>query len=232
MHREALASPLVPAPHPMRRGIIQPMRGLDLANASTQALAYVTVQAATEVQALHVDGNVAMTANTPGAMAALSSKQVNDLIVTLSALPPRLAGAQRAVDLGACAAKLANSNHQLIILTGEETGAFVVNKATSEGDTLHAEQRLLLSLALIIADGKIPDTMHIWGAKPPCGTCLRVLRAFSSALADTYDKTLLFSREAGQPRTVNEISLAGLFRGGSTGELGIFVRKFESAMGR
>lgn len=208
------------------------MRGLDLANACTKALTYVTVKAATEVQAVHVDGNVAMTANTPGAMAALGSGQKDELVDTLSALPPTIKGTQGAVDIGACATKLTQSDHQLIILTGEETGAFVVNKALSEGDTLHAEQRLLLALALIIASGTVPNTMHIWGAKPPCGTCRRVLEAFNKALSDVYDKVLLFSGEVGQPRTVNEISLSGLLGGGLTGDLGIFVRKFESAMGR
>lgn len=199
-------------------GIVQRMRGADLAAASTKALDMVGVKAATEVQAMHVDGSAAMTANEPTALDALDDEgRLEDLVKTLSPSHARRLGAVKwAEDYPSCATKLAVKDRSLIIL----------NKGAGE---YHAEQRLLLVLAQMLKNNSVPDTIHVWGAKPPCGTCKAVLKAFSDALDAVYEKVIIFSNQAGQDRVLASIKNDAVFTVGDSDEskFAKFARKFR-----
>ncbi len=181
------------------------------------ALGYATVKLATEVQGLHVDGSVAMTANRPAAMQAISEEQLSTLLPPLSRYGPAVQNIKSAVSEQSCATKLAAKDGSLVIL-----GA--------GGGDLHAEQRLLLVLAYMLQTNQVPQTIHVWGAKPPCGTCRAVLTAFNNALNNVYDKAILFSGAEGQDRSRTSLSLRGVF-GNSVGDFGIFVAQYESGLG-
>jgi hypothetical protein len=167
------------------------------------------------VQGLHVDGNVAITANQPAAMNAISDEQLATLLGPLSRYGPRITQVKGAVSEEACAAKLATRDGSLIVLSG------------GVGGGLHAEQRLLLALAYMLKANQIPQTIHVWGAKPPCATCKGVLQAFSKAMNNVYDKAILFSGEDGQDRGRDALSLRAIF-GDPGGDFGIFIGQYES----
>ncbi len=114
------------------------------------------------------------------------------------------------------ATKLKTKDNSLIILRG------------GEGE-LHAEQRLLLVVAYLLRDNVIPQTIHVWGAKPPCGSCKSVLKAFNQAFNNCFDGVILFSGVAGQNRAVNRLSLHGIF-GNPPGEFGRFVNMYETEL--
>lgn len=200
--------------------IAQPMRGMDLEAMSAQALEDVGVKAATEVQAIHVDGQVAMTANEPTAMKGLSPLQGSKLCDMPGLW--KLAKVKTADSASDCATKLAVADRSLIILKGDD---FV-------GVDVHAEQRLLVALAYLLQGNKVPDTIHVWGAKPPCGSCKQVLTAFTNALSAVYDKILIFSNAAGQDRKVPQISLSAIFGVSPPGEFGRFVRIYETELAK
>ena len=95
---------------------------------------------------------------------------------------------------------------------------------------LHAEQRLLVVLAYMLKAGVAVDTIHIWGAKPPCASCGAALRSFSHALDIAYDKCIIFSGVPGQDRDrVTRLSLSTLFPA-ETGTFARFVLAYESKM--
>ena len=207
--------PILPPPPPARSGVIQRLRGVDLAEASTLALGYAGVKAATEVQGLHVDGSIAMTANQPKAMDGISVSQLEELLVPLSRFGPKVTTLKGAVTEGSCATKLAAKDHSLVIL----------NAATVGGE-LHAEQRLLIVLAYMLKASQVPQTIHVWGAKPPCTTCRGVLQAFNKALNNVYEKTIIFSGEKGEHLTT-AVSLQAIF-GDPGGDFGRFIAQYET----
>jgi len=196
------------------------MRGIDLEEMSSQALKDVGVESATEVQAMNVDGQVAMTANKPASMVALSSQQLQ----TLCAMPGlwKLTDVKHASSAEECAAKLAVGERGLIILKGDD---FV-------GVDVHAEQRLLVALAFMLKHEKIPDTVHVWGAKPPCGSCKEVLAAFRKAMSSVYDKHLIYSNVEGQARQVPQISMEKIFGTKDPGDFGRFVAIYTTEMSK
>jgi hypothetical protein len=196
------------------------MRGIDLEAMSRQALSDVGVEAATEVQAMHVDGQVAMTANYPASMVTLSGGQLQ----YLCNMPGlwKLQHVKNAISAEDCAAKLAVKDRSLIVLKGDDFPLVEV----------HAEQRLLVALAFMLKDKKVPDTVHVWGAKPPCGSCKEVLAAFSEALSNVYDKALIYSHVDGQARQVPKISLERIFGSNHQDDFGRFVSMYETAMSR
>jgi hypothetical protein len=205
---------------PRSAAVVQPMRGIDLEAMSTQALKDVGVESATEVQAMNVDGQVAMTANSPASMSTLSPSQ----LLNLCAMPGlwKLANVKSAVSAVDCAAKLAVADRSLIILKGDD---FV-------GVDVHAEQRLLVALAFMLKNKKVPDTVHVWGAKPPCGSCKKVLAAFREAMLSVYDKYLIYSNVEGQARQVPRISMAKIFGTEEPGDFGRFVAIYTAEMSK
>jgi len=77
------------------------------------------------------------------------------------------------------AAGLLGAGGPSIILVGGDPGG------------LHAEQRLLLVLASILASGAdIPDCVQIGGSKPPCTRCKPIVETFNANLRRYYGVTL------------------------------------------
>ena len=212
------------------------MTGADLEQMCIHVLDYVGVSSATEVQAMHVDGQVAITANNAPALRTLFLIAAKDAAALLAGLndfpadvrrrltdPRAVAGAmlgsvKHAGDIAKCASAMIIRDRALILLHCDE-----------EPD-LHAEQRLLLVLATMLRDGAAVDTIHVWGAKPPCGSCRAVLTAFSYALNIVYDKLIIFSGSPGQDRgAVARLGLAAAFPG-AAGEFGRFVATYEQKL--
>lgn len=74
--------------------------------------------------------------------------------------------------------------------------ARVVLKGTgSKGEEVHAEQNLLHIIDHLLKDGSIAQVnghIEVWGTKPPCGGCKRVLSAYADSLFLNYGVHLLF----------------------------------------
>lgn len=209
------------------------MTGADLEQLCTYMLDYVGVVSATEVQAMHVDGQVAVTANNAPSLRGLFIIRGKDTAALLSGLnnfpddvkhrltaPNAVAGAmlgsvKHADTVARCADAMQIRDRALILLHGDE-----------EPD-LHAEQRLLLVLAHMLQNGAVVNTIHIWGAKPPCGSCRAALTAFSYALDIVYDKVIIFSGVPGQDRgAVARLSLETAFPN-AAGDFGFFVDRYQ-----
>lgn len=215
------------------------MTGADLIELSTAVLAQVGASTAIEVQAIHVDGQVAITANNPAALRQLfhTGKDANALLGKIKGVTPELhrrlvapdavAGARLgtiklASDEQKCADSLAIHDRALILLHGNDSGP-----------AMHAEQRLLLALAIMLKDKKPVDTVHVWGAKPPCDSCKAVLTAFSQAMNAVYDKSIIYSGVKGQPRdVVGRMHLAEVFTGGLEETFARFVAIYESNLAK
>lgn len=211
------------------------MIGADLVELCEKILAKVG-STAVEVQAMHVDGQVAVTANNAPALRVLFGLNAKNVASLVGALPGFSAAvARRLVDpkapagdrLGTmkhadrvsdCADKMIIKDRSLILMHGEDL------------PDLHAEQRLLVVLALMLKAGVAVDTIHIWGAKPPCASCGAALRSFSHALDIVYDKCIIFSGVPGQDRDrVTRLSLSTLFPA-EIGNFARFVIAYESKM--
>lgn len=77
---------------------------------------------------------------------------------------------------------------------------------------VHAEQNLLLALTHWLAAGNEPEGEPlVYGVKPPCSACEKVLEAYAAAYQAAYGKTLGYDRSGdgrqGNNQAKNKISL-------------------------